>query len=310
MDEKPEVMDKIYPVWGDCSKLDFDLSVEHLKRVIETTEIVFHMAASLKMEAPLKPNVLINLTGTKYALDVAKRMKNLIQMVHLSTAFCNVNEKITYEKVYENPHNPDDLIRMAEWMSDEAMASMQKELLGLHPNTYTYTKHLAEIMVQREFENGMPITIVRPTVVMPSLSDPIPGWVDSLNGVVGIFYAAGKGVLRSMMANPDSQIEIIPVDIAINAIVLIPKLLASTERSIDIPVYHLTVLERQKLKMKETFDLIKEIGRKYPCSWALWYPDGGMTMNKYENKIKVFLFQLIPAYLIDFLLFCFRQKRL
>lgn len=230
LDEKPDVFKKIYPVFGEITKPNFDLSPEHFKRVTETAQIVFHMAASLKLEATLKPNIIMNLLGTKYALDLAKQIKNLIQMVHLSTAFCNVEPKTVEEKVYDFHHQPEDLIRCAEWMTEEAMAEAQKDILGVHPNTYTYTKRLAEILVRDEYKN-IPVCIVRPSIVTPAVFEPLPGWVDSLNGTVGIIYASAKGVLRSMIVNPNGMFEMIPVDTAINALLLIAKdLSTSVER--------------------------------------------------------------------------------
>lgn len=183
MDEKPEMMKKIYPVWGEITSENFGLSAEHFHRVVETTEIMFHLAASLKLEATLKPNIQMNLTGTKCVLDVAKQMKQLIQMVHTSTAFCNVEHSIMEEKVYDCPHKPEDLIRCAEWMTEESLAVAQKDILGVHPNTYTYTKRLAEILVRDEYNKGtLPVCIVRPSIVGPAYKEPLPGWVDSLNG--------------------------------------------------------------------------------------------------------------------------------
>jgi alcohol-forming fatty acyl-CoA reductase len=185
MDEKPEVMKKIYPVWGEIMVANFGLSDEHFRRVVDTTEIMFHLAASLKLEATLKPNIQMNLTGTKCVLDVAKQMKRLIQMVHTSTAFCNVEHAIMEEKVYDSPHRPEDLIRCAEWLSEESLAVAQKDILGVHPNTYTYTKRLAEILVRDEFNKGtLPVCIVRPSIVGPAYQEPLPGWVDSLNGTL------------------------------------------------------------------------------------------------------------------------------
>lgn len=49
----------------------------------------------------------------------------------------------------------------------------------------------------------------------------MPGWVDSLNGPVGVVVAAGKGLIRSMMVAEDFCAEVIPVDVAINAIIAI-----------------------------------------------------------------------------------------
>lgn len=55
----------------------------------------------------------------------------------------------------------------------------------------------------------------------PALFEPMPGWVDSLNGPVGVVVAAGKGVIRSMMAAEEFCAEVVPVDVAINAIIAI-----------------------------------------------------------------------------------------
>jgi fatty acyl-CoA reductase len=267
------------------------------------------MAASLKMEAPLRPNVLANLVGTKHVLELAKQMRNLVRMVHLSTAFCNVEPKVVYEKIYPHQHNPDDLIRMSETMTDAEMEAIQKEFLGVFPDTYVYTKRLAEILVEREYEN-LPVCIVRPTVILPTYREPFPGWVDNLNGVTGIFYAGGRGVLRSMLADPDSPFEYLPVDMAINAIIMIPKLISTYQRPKEIPVYHLTAHDLQKIPINKLFNMVTKIGHEFPCSWPLWYPNGKITANKFKHDVNVLLFQTVPAYVIDFLLFCFRQKRL
>ena len=141
------------------------------------------MAASLKLEATLKPNIIMNIVGTKNAINLARQMRMLIQFVHLSTAFCNVEPEISEEKVYDFDHNPEDLINLTEWMSEKTMIAVQKGILGIHPNTYTYTKRLAEILVRNEYNNGtLPVCIVRPSIVTPSYIEPVPGWVDSLNG--------------------------------------------------------------------------------------------------------------------------------
>jgi alcohol-forming fatty acyl-CoA reductase len=228
MDEKPEMMSKIYPVWGEITKPNLGMNEQHLQRVIITTQIVFHLAASLKLEATLKPNIETNLTATKYVLDVAKQMKNLIQMVHTSTAFCNIEDDIVYEKVYDHPHDPEEIIRTSKWMSEEAMAEAQKKILANHPNTYTYTKLLAEILVKKYYErDNLPLCIFRPSIVVPAHKEPLPGWVDSLNGPPGVIMAVGGGALRCMLLDINQNMQSIPVDICINALITSTKFVAS-----------------------------------------------------------------------------------
>ena len=57
-------------------------------------------------------------------------------------------------------------------------------LVGNCPNTYTYTKALAEQVL--EIERGkVPLTIVRPSIVAAAAKEPYPGWIDHINGPTG-----------------------------------------------------------------------------------------------------------------------------
>ena len=47
------------------------------------------------------------------------------------------------------------------------------QLIGDKPNTYTYTKHLAEDLLIKEAGN-MPIAIVRPSIVGAAWKEPLP----------------------------------------------------------------------------------------------------------------------------------------
>lgn len=174
MNEKPAVMSKIVPVYGDITLARLGLNDQHFKKVLEAN-LVFHVAASLRLEATLRPNILMNLTGTKNVIDIAKMMPNHVLTIHFSTAFCCCDEEVLAEKVIEWPEKPEDLIRCAEWMSDDAMAGMQQTVLKTQPNTYTYTKRLAELLIRDEYNKGFQICIVRPSIVVPSYQEPVPG---------------------------------------------------------------------------------------------------------------------------------------
>lgn len=59
-------------------------------------------------------------------------------------------------------------------------------------------------------------------VVSPSAYEPISGWVDNLNGPTGLMIGAGKGVIRSILIDPTNKAEVIPVDYAINGLIVLP----------------------------------------------------------------------------------------
>lgn len=58
----------------------------------------------------------------------------------------------------------------------------------------------------------------------------MPGWVDNLNGPTGLLIGAGKGVIRSMHCNGEYHAEVVPVDIAINAVIVIAYKLATDQK--------------------------------------------------------------------------------
>lgn len=59
-----------------------------------------------------------------------------------------------------------------------------REVIGDRPNTYTYTKAVTEQLIGLERGN-LPIAIVRPSIVVAGMREPIKGWIDNMNGVTG-----------------------------------------------------------------------------------------------------------------------------
>ncbi|XP_032590859.1 putative fatty acyl-CoA reductase CG5065 isoform X1 [Drosophila grimshawi] len=308
-DERPHMMKKVTIYQGDVTYDLLGLSGESLKHVVEQTNIVFHMAATLKLEGNLHDAIDMNLQGTQRALNVAKDMKQLEAFVHLSTAFCNCDQEVMYEKVYEFPHKPEDLMRLAEWMDVKTLDAVTPDLLKPHPNTYTYSKRLAELLVRDHYET-MPVIIARPSIVTPAVAEPVPGWVDNMNGPTGVLIGAGKGVIRSMICNGELKSEVIPVDIAINGLILIPYHNSRVkQKPALIPVYNLTIDDAKKRTWKWIMDVGRELGIKYPFEVGLWYPDGNMTSSKVYHTFCSIMFMWLPAYIIDFLLAIFGQRR-
>ncbi|CAB3224700.1 unnamed protein product [Arctia plantaginis] len=219
-EEKPHVMKKLIPVIGDIMYDDLGIEKPQLEKLYNEVSIIFHFAATLRLEAPLKEGLEMNTKGTIRVLEMAKKMKNLVSFIHLSTAFCYPDYERMAEKVFDPPANPHEVLRAASWLTDEQLNLLAPAIYQKHPNSYTYSKRLAEALVKESYPQ-LPTVVVRPSIVTPSLKDPMPGWVDNLNGPVGLMVGAGKGVIRSMHCYGHYHAEVIPVDIAINSIVVI-----------------------------------------------------------------------------------------
>ena len=68
-----------------------------------------------------------------------------------------------------------------------AAAGVRAAALGQRwgfPNNYTLSKHLAEQLVQQHHQQGLPVCIVRPSLVCAVLYEPIPGHVVSTNATL------------------------------------------------------------------------------------------------------------------------------
>ncbi|RZC34683.1 fatty acyl-CoA reductase, partial [Asbolus verrucosus] len=265
---------------------------------------------TLKLEANLKDAVEQNVAGTVRIIDLAKKINNLLVFVHFSTAFCSSDIEVFEEKVYDCRDNPRDVIEVAKWMKLDPLEVATPSIIAPHPNTYTYSKRLAEKVVADEVDN-MPVCIIRPSIVCPAALEPLPGWVDSLNGPMGLLVGAGKGVIRSMHAKAENKAQVVPVDIAINAAIVIAQRVGSgTIKSKEVPVYNLTQDEVVPITMGEVLNKGRAIVYDNPFEGQIWYPDGDLRSSKLVHNIYCILLHWLPAYFIDLLLFIFRYKTL
>ena len=162
----------------------------------------------------------MNIVGTKKVLDLCKKMSKLESFVHVSTAYSNCNRSYIDEIVYEPSIDPYKIMDFAEWMPKELDEKITSSLIGKWPNTYTFTKGIAESLVVNECREKIPCAIVRPAIVGPSWSDPFPGWIDNYAGTTGLFIAYGKGFKRTWFGDGEINADIIPVDYSVNMIIV------------------------------------------------------------------------------------------
>ncbi|OAD60327.1 hypothetical protein WN48_05374, partial [Eufriesea mexicana] len=306
--QKPQVLKKVVALNGDVSVENLGLTSQQLETLMNEIDVVFHLAATLRLESKLKDAIEMNTIGTKRVLELAKNMKKLQAFVYLSTAFCYPDKEELDEKVYDAPVDPHDVIRLVQWLDEGAIDLVTPKLLGLHPNTYTYSKRLAEKLVADEYPN-LPCSIARPSIVTPAFAEPLPGWVDNLNGPVGLMVGAGKGVIRSMHCIGNYHAEVIPVDLAINALIAIAYRTVIMKKNAAVPVYNITQSGVLPITWGEVLGKGKKIAYQYPFEGQIWYPSGDIHSSKFVHNMIVFFFHIIPAYFIDFLMLIFRQKR-
>lgn len=64
------------------------------------------------------------------------------------------------------------------------------------------------------------VNLIRPAIIASSLSDPFPGWTDSLTAAGGISMLTGLGIIHFMHASGRLWFDVVPVDIVSNHILI------------------------------------------------------------------------------------------
>lgn len=117
--------------------------------------------------------------------------------------------------------DPDFMVKLVESLQPEDIDNfewMARRIIEPYPNTYTYTKAMAEQIV-RKYGGNLNTAIIRPSIITTTYHDPMPGYTDNLYGVNGVVTGAGVGVLRILHINNKLKADIVPADFVVNAII-------------------------------------------------------------------------------------------
>lgn len=72
-----EITKKVVVIPGDVMLPNLGISEQDSELLHNTVQIMYHCAATIRFDEPLKSAVLLNTRGTKYALEFASKMTNL-----------------------------------------------------------------------------------------------------------------------------------------------------------------------------------------------------------------------------------------
>nr|QGV11519.1 FAR27 [Tetrastichus brontispae] len=162
-EERPKFRHQIVAVAGDCSLPGLGLSASDRAMLTREISIVFHVAATVRFDEKLKLAVAINVQGPRDILNLCRDIMQLKACIHVSTAYANcVNMKIE-EKFYDAPIDGNKLVSLVEGMDEKLVDDITKPILGRWPNTYTFTKAVAEDVIRKE-GTDLPVGIFRPAI--------------------------------------------------------------------------------------------------------------------------------------------------
>ncbi|XP_013888639.1 fatty acyl-CoA reductase 1 [Austrofundulus limnaeus] len=298
--EQPDFAEKIVAVNSDLTLQELDLSKEDQSFLVENINVIFHCAATVRFNEPLKDSMQLNVLATQKMLALAHRMKHLEVFIHVSTAYAHCDREVIEEVIYPPPVDYRKLIDTLSWMDDDLVSTLTPKLIGERPNTYTFTKALAEYLVLQE-AGDLNIAIVRPSIVGASWKEPFPGWIDNFNGPSGIFIAAGKGILRTMRASNDAVADLVPVDVVINTTLAAAWFSGSqrVNRPKSILVYNCTTGGINPFHWGEVEYCINMTFKTNPLEQAFRRPNVNLRSNSFTNQYWTTVSHTLPALLYD-----------
>ncbi|KAJ1527952.1 hypothetical protein ONE63_007885 [Megalurothrips usitatus] len=285
-------------VSGDVSLPGLGLSPADRALLQDKVSVVFHGAATVRFDEPIVNAVVINVRGTREMAELAVGMKNLKAFVHVSTTYCNTDRKDIDEKVYPPHADWAKMISVVETQDSHQLDILTAKLLHRLPNTYTFTKSLGEHCIH-SYRDKIPLVIFRPSIVISSVSEPVPGWMDNFHGPVGLMAAAGKGLVHIALADSEVVADYMPVDIAIKAVIVSAWERARGATKVDVPIYNCSSAAVKPVPMSRMVAMAKPLAAEVPFDNILWPPCALTTSSRTVLLLGTLLMHMIPAILID-----------
>ncbi|HKZ27573.1 MAG TPA: HAD-IB family hydrolase [Rubrobacteraceae bacterium] len=123
-------------------------------------------------------------------------------------------------------------------------------------DVYTFTKSLAERRVLEE-RGELPLVILRPAIIESSVAEPRPGWIQGSRMADPIIMAFAKGILREFPGDPETIVDLVPVDHVVNAVIAAAAR-GITDRPTEPEVYQVASGERNPLRYRDFYEHVRE----------------------------------------------------
>jgi fatty acyl-CoA reductase len=175
-----------------------------------------------------------------------------------------LQDVIAQARVERGRAGPQSVARLTErlrrdWVRDRLVDSGRERARSLGwPDVYTFTKALAE-MALLELAGDAPLTIIRPSIIESALEHPFPGWIEGFRMAEPVILGFGRGSLPDFPGTRDTVIDVIPVDLVVNAVLAVASQ-APEHRA----VYHISSGARNPLRLGELYEVTRDYFQAQP----------------------------------------------
>jgi fatty acyl-CoA reductase len=202
--------DLVQVVDADLEQPDLGLSASDRQSLQADVTHVLHCAASVEFDLPVKSALGANVEAALHMLELARGCSQLSAMVSVSTAYVSVWRNGPIHETLAHLPRPAEELRRA--ILDGSRSEQELLAESGHPNTYTYTKCIAEHLLSAR-RGDVPLVIVRPSIISAAWATPHPGWIDSTAAFAGCLLYTGLGLIKAWEADPNVRLDVVPVDV-------------------------------------------------------------------------------------------------
>ncbi|KAI8343680.1 male sterility protein-domain-containing protein [Chlamydoabsidia padenii] len=222
------VKEKVVAINGDLMEDNLGLAAKDRETLVKRTNVIFHCGGNTDANERLDIAVRTNAVGSSALINLANECgKSLSCFVHLSPLKTYGASGIPFDRVGILPEDSsvEDIIDHILDANLEDLPSIMNQARSYYQNAYNFSKALAEQVLvsdtrKKKIRNAshFPIGILRLGHIGPSVSEPLKGWADDVNGVNGVILLTGRGTRIIDTGHGEMAADVVPVDFAVRMI--------------------------------------------------------------------------------------------
>ncbi|MDR2713459.1 MAG: SDR family oxidoreductase [Clostridiales bacterium] len=207
-EQNPEYLPRVHAVKGDIGRENLGLSAAAWNELSQKIDTIFHSAATIHLNLPYEEASEINLNGTKRVLALAAKCREnkvLQRFNHISSAYVAGKTKRFLETDFD----------IGQEFS----------------NSYEQTKLESELEVLKYSAKGLPVMIFRPSIITGNYKT---GEAAKSSITFFIVRRILQGKFPDFICNDDSELNIVPVDYVVDAMLHITKSAANLGKAFNL----------------------------------------------------------------------------
>ncbi|GAV66458.1 Sterile domain-containing protein/NAD_binding_4 domain-containing protein [Cephalotus follicularis] len=287
------VMNKLIPVVGDIREPSLGMDASLATMIAKEVDVIINSAADTTFIQRYDISLNLNTKGPFHLMGFANKCRKLCLLLHVSTAYVNGNRQgIVLEKPFKmgqtlaeemvtskTPTMPPPVLDINAEMkiaSDflkslpddnevhQKMINLGSERARIFgwTNVYVFTKAMGEMIIDN-MRGDIPVVIIRPSTIESTVKEPFPGWIQGYRVLEPVLMAIGRDELREFIGDPKVVLDIIPVDLVVNAIIAAMAKHGRASKP-ELKVYQMTSGVVNPFEFQDIFETTRKHFASYP----------------------------------------------